>query len=213
MLIDLHTHTHPLSQCSGLSLLEVAAQCRAVGLDGVCLTEHDTMWSAEDLARATEATGFLLLRGVEVSTTQGHVLIYGLSGWKDIYGMEWSVRRLRKMADDQGAFLVKAHPHRDGNFTKSSDGSIVPGAEERLALFDALEILNGGESDMANTRAAVIAETYNLKGTAGSDVHVAAGVGRFATRFTREIRSESDLVSELRAGRFTTVDLRSPGVG
>jgi predicted metal-dependent phosphoesterase TrpH len=210
MLIDLHTHTRPLSQCSGLSLLDLVAQSRAVGLDGVCLTEHDTMWSADDLARATATTGFLLLRGVEVSTAQGHVLIYGLSAWKDIYGMEWSVRRLRKIADDQGAFLVKPHPLRDGDLTTSPDGSLPPGAEERLAFFDTLEIMNGGESDAANTRAAAIAQTYGLRGTAGSDVHVAAGVGRYATRFTRGIRSESDLVTELRAGRFTTVDLRRP---
>jgi predicted metal-dependent phosphoesterase TrpH len=170
------------------------------------------MWAAEDLARASDTTGFLLLRGVEVSTTQGHVLIYGLPTWKDIYGMEWSVRRLRKIADDHGAFLVKPHPLRDGDFTTSSDGSLLPRAEERLALFDALEVMNGGESDAANARAAALTQTYGLKGTAGSDVHVATGVGRYVTRFTREIRTESDLVTELRVGRFTTVDLRSFGI-
>ena len=46
------------------------------------------------------------------------------------------------------------------------------------------------------------------KGTAGGDVHTASGVGRYATRFVREIRSEDDLVAELRTGRFTRVDLR-----
>lgn len=208
MLIDLHTHTHPRSLCSNLSLTELVVRSRAAGLDGLCLTEHDTMWSAEDLARVADATGFLLLRGVEVSTTQGHVLVYGLSAWRDIYGMEWSVRRLREMADDQGAFLVKPHPLRDGDFTARSDGALLPGGEDHLALFDALEVLNGGEPDSANALAAAIAQTYGLKGTAGGDVHVAAGVGRCATRFAREIRSENDLVTELRAGRFARVDLR-----
>jgi len=131
MLIDLHTHPHPLSQCSGLSLLELVTRSRAAGLDGVCLTEHDIMWSADDLVRVADATGFLLLRGVEVSTTQGHVLVYGLSTWRDIYGMEWSVHRLRKIADDQGAFVVKPHPLRDGDFTVRSDGSVLPGVDLR----------------------------------------------------------------------------------
>ena len=90
MLIDLHTHTHLLSPCSGLSLLELVELSRAAGLDGLCLTEHDAMWSAEDLARVGDSTGFLLLRGVEVSTAQGHVLVYGLSTWRDIFGMEWN---------------------------------------------------------------------------------------------------------------------------
>jgi predicted metal-dependent phosphoesterase TrpH len=208
MLIDLHTHTQPLSLCSHLSLPELVARSRAAGLDGLCLTEHDAMWSVDDLARVTDATGFLLLRGIEVSTTQGHVLVYGLSRWRDIYGMEWSVHRLRKIADDQGAFLDKPHPLRDGDFTARADGSLLPGGEERLAFFDALEVLNGGESDAANALAAAIAHAYGLKGTAGGDVHAAAGVGRCATRFARAIRSESELVAELRAGRFTTVDLR-----
>ena len=208
MLIDLHTHTHLLSPCSGLSLLELVELSRAAGLDGLCLTEHDAMWSAEDLARVGDSTGFLLLRGVEVSTAQGHVLVYGLSTWRDIFGMEWSVRRLRKMADDEGAYLVKPHPLRDGGFTVRSDGVLAPESEERLVFFDALEILNGGESDAANAQATAITRRYGLKGTAGGDVHTPLGIGRCVTRFDREIRSENDLVAELRAGRFMTVDLR-----
>ncbi len=70
--------------------------------------------------------------------------------------------------------------------------------------------MNGGEPNPANALATAIARTYGFKGTAGGDVHVAAEVGRCATWFAREIRSESDLVTELRAGRFATVDLRSP---
>ena len=75
-------------------------------------------------------------------------------------------------------------------------------------LFDALEVLNGGEFNPANALAAAIAQTYGLKGTAGGDVHMPAGIDRCATRFVREIRSESDLVTEIRAGRCATVDLR-----
>jgi len=208
MLIDLHTHTYPLSLCSGLSLQELVEQSRAVGLDGLCLTEHDTMWSVDELARATDATGFLLLRGVEVSTSQGHVLVYGLSIWRDIFGMEWSVRRLRKMADDEGAYMVKPHPWRDGGFMMRPDGVLTAEGEDRLAFFDALEVLNAGESRTANAFAQTLVQTYGMKGIAGGDVHTPAGIGRCVTRFNRTIRSESDLVAELRAGRFTTVDLR-----
>jgi hypothetical protein len=79
-------------------------------------------------------------------------------------------------------------------------------------LFDAFEVLSGGESERSNTLAKAIAESYGLKATGGSDVHALSEAGRFATRFERQIGSEADLVAELRTGRFTAVDLRPKGV-
>lgn len=206
MLIDLHTHTHHLSSCSSLSLTDLIARSRDAGLDGLCLTEHDKMWSAEEVARAAAAHDFLLLRGMEVTTTQGHVLVYGLPAAME--GL-WSLRRLRQVADEYGAILVKSHPLRDGNCQACPDGTVQDGMADLLAMFDAFEVWSGGESDAANTLAASISRTYGLKGTGGGDVHALSEIGRFATRFERKIHSEADLVTELRAGRFTAVDLRS----
>ena len=208
MLIDLHTHTHHLSSCSSLSLAELIARSRDAGLDGLCLTEHDKMWSAEEVARAVETHDFLLLRGMEVTTTQGHVLVYGLPA--PMEGL-WSLRRLRAVANEHGAILVKSHPLRDGNFQARPDGLLLDGIADLLAMFDAFEVRSGGESDSANALAASIAQTYGLKGIGGGDVHALSEVGCFATRFEREIRSEADLVAELRAGRFTAVDMRKKG--
>jgi hypothetical protein len=205
MLIDLHTHTSRLSSCSSLSLDALIVQSRAAGLDGICITEHDKMWSAEDLARAAEAHNFCVLRAMEVSTTQGHVLVYGLPG--PMPGL-WSLRRLREVADEYGAVLIKSHPLRDGGFQTRPDGTLQDGSAELLTMFDAFEIYSGGESDVANALAAAIAQTYGLKGAGGGDVHALSEVGRFATRFERVVRSEAELVAELRTGRFTAVDLR-----
>jgi hypothetical protein len=205
MLIDLHTHTHHLSLCSSLSLGDLIAQSRAAGLDGLCLTEHDKMWSAEEVTRAAETHDFLILRGMEVTTTQGHVLVYGLPALME--GL-WSLRRLRQVADEYGAVLVKSHPLRDGNFQVRPDGMLFDGMANLLAMFDAFEVYSGGESDAANALAASIAQTYGLKGIGGGDVHALSEVGRFVTHFEREIRSEADLVTELREGRFAAVDIR-----
>ncbi|MEW6299958.1 MAG: CehA/McbA family metallohydrolase [Thermodesulfobacteriota bacterium] len=205
MLIDLHTHTCHLSSCSSLSLAELIARCRAAGLDGICLTEHDKMWSAEDLAQSTAPSDFLILRGMEVSTVQGHVLVYGLPGPVD--GL-WSLRRLREVADEYGAVLVKSHPLRDGHVKVRPDGTPRDGEIGMFALYDALEIWSGGESDTANALAASLARAYGFRGVGGGDVHAPSEVGRFATRFERDILSEADLAAELRAGRFTAVDLR-----
>lgn len=205
MLIDLHTHTYHFSSCSSLSLTDLIHRSREAGLDGICVTEHDRMWSRDELARVAQETGFLLLRGVEITTTQGHVLVYGLDEYVE---GSWSLRRLREVADACGAVLVKSHPLRDGNFQARLDGRVTNGLEETLRWFDAFEVLSGGESDWANNVAAAMVNSYGLKATGGSDVHTLSEVGRFATRFERQICSEADLVEELRAGRFTAVDLR-----
>ncbi len=49
MLIDLHTHTQPLSHDSLLSPDELIEAARAAGLDAVCLTEHDFVWGPEEV--------------------------------------------------------------------------------------------------------------------------------------------------------------------
>src|SRR3972149_583374 len=54
MLIDLHTHTRPLSHDSFLTPDDLIEAAKAAGLDAVCLTEHDFVWdpeAARDLAR------------------------------------------------------------------------------------------------------------------------------------------------------------------
>ena len=52
-----------------------------------------------------------------------------------------------------------------------------------------------------------VAEHLGLPGVAGSDAHRPEEVGRCITILEREIRTEQELIAELRAGRFTT----SPG--
>ena len=50
MLIDLHCHTFPLSQCSILTIDQLVDGARRRGLDGLCLTEHDRWWDEDELA-------------------------------------------------------------------------------------------------------------------------------------------------------------------
>ena len=41
MIIDLHFHTEAFSSCSRIPLLEGVKRAKEIGLDGICLTEHD----------------------------------------------------------------------------------------------------------------------------------------------------------------------------
>ena len=48
MLIDLHNHTWPRSHDSVLDPSDLIERARAAGLDGICLTEHDSVWPAAE---------------------------------------------------------------------------------------------------------------------------------------------------------------------
>ncbi len=197
MIIDLHCHTRVYSGCSVLTPEALVDAARAAGLDGVCITEHDALWPAEDVRRLSEELDFLVLRGVEVSTDAGHVLAYGLSSYvRDLRVL----LRLREAAQRDGALLFLAHPDRRHKR--------LPNGVELADVFDSLEIMNGTQSAPQNSLAAHQAASLSLPGIGGSDAHVSSEVGTCATVFERDVRTEADLLEELRAGRYHAVDLR-----
>ncbi len=73
----------------------------------------------------------------------------------------------------------------------------------------ALEELNGRGSDKENAFAKRLCDVMGMPGTGGTDSHAIQDIGKCATYFDREIRSERDLIAEILAGRFYAVDLRA----
>jgi predicted metal-dependent phosphoesterase TrpH len=79
MRIDLHTHS---SVSDGTDTpAELVRKARAVGLDVVALTDHDTFDGLDEAATEGERLGILLVRGMELSCSRRgdsvHVLAYG----------------------------------------------------------------------------------------------------------------------------------------
>ena len=75
------------------------------------------------------------------------------------------------------------------------------GSNHGVALIGAIEV----ETDMGHILALEVAKKLGIRGTGGSDAHSDRGIGLFATVFEQEIRSESDLITELKAGLFYPV--------
>lgn len=195
MLIDLHCHTLPLSQCSALRPEELVDLARAHGLDGICLTEHDRFWPADELAAFRERTGFLVLRGIELTTDMGHVLGFGL---QDATAPLVTAADAFRAAQAAGGLLFLAHPARDG---------LLRVTHETVEYFASVEAINGSDSRLQNVAATGLAHGFGLPGIAGSDAHTAAEVGRAATEFGDEITDEASLVAALRSGRYRALHL------
>ncbi|HEX2171224.1 MAG TPA: PHP domain-containing protein [Dehalococcoidia bacterium] len=205
MKFDLHTHTTIHSGCSRLTPQQLVERARAVGLDGLVITEHDAQWTPDAVAELAEQSGLVILTGMEVSTDLGHVLAYGLP--KYLPGI-YRAKGLREAADEVGAVLIQSHPLRlpvyvGGDF-EGKNGHRMDDLLRKpiLQLVDSIEIYNAGRPPAENEQAAELAEHLGWKGIGAGDAHTLDAVGACVTVFEEPIRTMADLVHELRAGRY-----------
>ena len=212
MVIDLHAHTYPKSDDSFMGVDELIEAAKAVGLDGICLTEHDAFWSTEEVDALSRKHNFLVLHGSEINTDTGHVLVFGLTQY--VFGLH-KLAFLRAMVQQAGAVVVAAHPYRRRFLEEPAQ---EPKARTKMlersigdALFqicDAIETLNGRGTPRENRFSRDLGKLLGARTTGGSDAHRVSQVGTAATDFPNSITSLEDLIGELRAGRFKVADLR-----
>ncbi|MBI4268130.1 MAG: PHP domain-containing protein [Chloroflexi bacterium] len=212
MIIDLHTHTFPLSEDSNLKPLELIQAAKQSGLDGICVTEHDWFWDKDALAKLRQENDFLILPGVEINTMEGHILVFGVE--KYIFGMN-HVEELRRVVDEAGGAMILAHPSRGRFYSNGDDNDdefqeMVEDYCQKpwLRSIDIIETSNGRATRRQNRFAQELSLRLHLKGVGSSDAHSPADIPTGATLFERKIHNLGELITELRAGRFQAVDLR-----
>ncbi len=208
-VIDLHAHTFPASPCSAVSVDRLIKEAQRIGLDALCLTDHNHVWEPHKIKDLTQKHGFLVLSGNEITTDQGDMLVFGMS--QDIQGII-KLEDLRPLVDKSKGFMVAAHPFRGFLvFDTSQIGMTVQKAIQRPAYkqVHAIEVLNGKVTAEENRFARDVAEHLGLPGTGGSDAHDLEDVGKYATRFHDAIHSEQDLVAALHSGNFNPITFRT----
>ena len=211
-IFDLHVHTVVGSSDSGLKPTDLIREAKRIGLDGVILTEHGGGWDKFTFERFARGNDIVLLRGLEVETDMGHILVLGLDGYSAGIG---NVRELRKVVDRVGGVMISAHPFRN-IFNKPPhnlnlvfrDSNELPRNSKEAAnhplfeLVDDIEVVNGATADRENRFALEVSRHLEFKGTGGSDAHSVHGLGSCVTIFEGEIRSETDLIEAIKAKAF-----------
>ncbi len=208
-IIDMHVHTVRGATDSGLAPEDLASQARSRGLTGVNITEHDRLWDpyALDAYRA-EHSDLFVANGMEVSTEMGHILAIGLREY--VAGIRHA-ETLRRIADEQGAFLIVAHPFRHYfdpvYFLRQGKDPFIltPEQAAKLPVFqlvDAIEVLNGANTVRENVFALRVAQVLGKLGTGGSDAHSTQGIGSYCVVFEKDLTSQDELLEELHAGHF-----------
>ena len=190
--IRLDTHTHcESSPDSETPVAEQARAIKALGLDVVCATDHNTIEGALRLREL--ADGFRVVIGEEVSTREGELI--GLFLERPV-PRDRSAEETIAAIHDQGGLVCVPHP-----FSHNRPAHLRRETLDRLwPQVDAIEIWNARESVADdNRKAETFARERNIPGAVGSDAHTVADLGR-AWLECPDFAGPEDFLDALRAG-------------
>ena len=190
---DHHLHTARHSPVSVIDPDDLIERARAVGLDGVVITEHDFQWPADELAELAARgaqRGLTVLSGVEVSAREGHFLVYGLSNPFEAPPGIW-LPDLLAAVRRQGAAVVAAHPFR---WDQDFEGLVA----RHGAAFDALELVSNNVTPETRRKTERLLQKHPMGATGSSDGHELGAVGCYYTEFPGPIATMADFVAALK---------------
>jgi predicted metal-dependent phosphoesterase TrpH len=209
VLIDLHAHTAPRSNCSTTTLGELVAAARARGLDALCVTEHDVRWPDDELADASRLLDFPLIPGVELTTDVGHVLAFGPLE-KPLW-MGYKLEELVAETERTGTALVLPHPVRRTAGERAVLGGRTPPTPEFVAAMPqwsavhAIEVASTQTTPLEHTLTAAALSVVPRPAIGASDAHGPGLAGTYATRLDRRVDTAVELAAEIRAGHVAPV--------
>ncbi len=189
MLIDMHIHTQ-FSPCSIINIPQLIAKAKAKGLDGICITDHDTM-ASKSVLENLKISDICVLVGIEYTTSKGDFLIFGPT---DHIPLRMPLESILSWIKKEGGVVIPAHP-----FRKSRPADI-----NVLSLFNIIEVLNGRNLPSENNHCKEWIKTNgkNIKQIGGSDAHTFEEIGNVVTVFEKNIYCLDDLIRELLDGRY-----------
>jgi predicted metal-dependent phosphoesterase TrpH len=161
--MDLHVHTC-YSDDATTTLREVVVYAKKRGLDGVAITDHDTVEGARKLV---QKSNLLIIPGVEITTQRGHILALNVT--TPIPPMLTPFETIQRI-HEVGGIAVAAHP------TVVHKGGL---RRQIVSSFDAIEVINSTAFPffLSTYLGRKLAVRLNLPQTAGSDAHHASGIG------------------------------------
>jgi predicted metal-dependent phosphoesterase TrpH len=210
MILDLHSHSDASedSRAPVETYLKWLTRKRDVlPIDGIVLTEHRQWNPAADYRRLEDQYGVLILRGAEVETDYGHMLVYGVTEGMtrrlDFGNVRLPAQEVVTAVAQLGGIAVPCHPGRPTIGLCEHYESKPP-----LDGVVAVEALNGGSRRGENERVQALIDRHGYHAVGGSDSHLVSFIGICATEFDDAIRTIDDLVAALYHGGYRPVDFR-----
>lgn len=188
MKLDLHVHTI-YSADGNVEPRQYLKFAKKNRLNGFAITDHNEVKGAVKtykLAKEKEFKELAIIRGIEISSAEGHILGYGIS---ELIPRGLSPQETIEKIIEAGGVPVAAHPFRRA----SGIGSVVV----KHGKFKAIEVLNHRSMHKENQRALDLAKQKNSGLTGGSDAHFIKELGTAATKFQISSIIEADIIDEI----------------
>ncbi len=190
--VDMHSHTM-WSGDSTTTPAEIAASIVACGLDVLCITDHNAIKGAVELAASLPCR---VVVGEEVKTHAGEVIGLFLTERVPIgLRADEAARQIR----NQGGLVYIPHPFDPmrRNLTEVAMRDLAD-----AGMIDAIEVLNAKTSlSSLNAKAAAFADEHALARGAGSDAHVPLALGAAFVEMP-DFDGPADFLAKLRLGRI-----------
>ena len=174
--IDMHVHSNK-SPDALASIGELVAEAKKKGLSGIAICDHNYIHKEK-----LKFDGFTVLYGCEVSSTLGHIAVFGVD--------EIPTRDPEKLCDfvkKEGGLAIPTHPY---SLHKKGVGSIAFGLSPTIEKFNGTDPMNN-----------IISRIKIKNGTGGSDAHHPAELGLAWTDF-EDVGSGEDILEALHKGKF-----------
>jgi predicted metal-dependent phosphoesterase TrpH len=196
MRLDLHNHTR-YSPDSRVSPADLVARARQLGLDGIAITDHNSIGGVREAEAA--AKDLVVLPAIEISTRSGHVLAYGV---RELVPRDLSVAETVERIEALGGVAVAAHPYRF--WSGLGEGALSE------ASFAAYETRNARTLRRGNDRARSRARERSVGQTGGSDSHFLDEVAAAVTVVDAGVVGADDVLQILASGK-TSAEGRNRG--
>lgn len=190
MIIDTHMHEKTYSDDSFMSLAEIVERAKEIGLDGVCITDHESNGLRDFAADYSRETGFLIIVGAEILTHEGDITVFGLDR---LPTEKLHAQQLIDMTLRAGGVAMSAHPFRQNNRGMGHSIRMVRG-------LSGVEAFNGSTPMHHNLHAYSLAAELNIPTFGASDAHVVEKIGKYATVFPGNIRDTQDFIEAVKHG-------------
>ena len=205
MILDLHTHS--IKSDDGRAKVHNYCQWihnRNIPIDGFVLTEHRQFDFESDYSALAKQHGLVILKGSEVETEYGHVLVFGVTEPLyrafDFSRIDLRLEEVIAHCQAHHALAAPCHPGRPrvGMSAHLAEHGVPNGVR-------IVEVFNGGSRGDEDAVAQAMADELGYLGIGGSDSHIVSHIGRCATGFPQPIATEAELVEALVAEEFEAI--------
>lgn len=188
MILDLHVHSS-YSFDSLARPRDILRRAKQIGLDGIAITDHDTVQGALMAAESNDDSDFLVIIGAEISTDAGDIIGLFLNDDITCRGGLAVIEEIHK----QGGLVVLPHPYKGHKLS-----------HELISMVDAIEVFNSRTGREQNDKAMALAKQYDKPMVVGSDAHFLSEIG------LSKVIVESECVrAEILNGRAKLLEGRS----